>query len=186
MPEAMPFPVVEVVAVVITRSGQLLTLFNKRWGAFTLPLTKRRTWTEQPRTDQLTGETWQEAATRAAAEALGQPLPRSHLPRELPDVSVQPFQHSGRERRWKYYSFRVFSLPLGADELADRLTVAQPVDGAPVAWLTASQVLSFHPISPTAIRVVEGVLSSPHAELLAPQPGSPPLPPATGITTKPG
>jgi hypothetical protein len=185
MPEAMPFPLVEVVAVVITRNGQVLTLFHKRWGAFTLPLTKRRTWTDQARADQLAGETWVEAATRAAAEALGVPLPHSHLPRPL-EVDVQPFQHSGRDRRWKHYTFRVFSLPLGGDELTDRLTVPRPVDGAAVAWLTAAQVLSFHPISPTATRVVEAVLGSPHAHLLEPQPGSPPVPPAAAITPRPG
>jgi len=62
-------PVVETAAVLIVRDGAILVVLNDRWGAFTLPMTKRRSWAAPNVKD--TGERveeWEDAAVRVAAD----------------------------------------------------------------------------------------------------------------------
>jgi hypothetical protein len=63
-------PQVEVgVALVTNRNDEVLLIYNDRWGAFTLPMTKRRR-------GRLTNEPLSWTAVRAAAEALEVPVRR--------------------------------------------------------------------------------------------------------------
>ncbi len=68
-------PVVDVAACVISCQGKILIGFNSKWGAFTLPTTKRRSWEDaNAAKGSVREEDWDDAAVRAAAEWLGQTL----------------------------------------------------------------------------------------------------------------
>ena len=141
---------VEVVAVLLTRNGHVLTVFNPRWGAFTMPMTKRRTWND-PAAGGRRDEAPQQAAVRAAAEALGKPLPPGQWPQRL-EVDVEPYQQSDRDGLWKRYTFHVFWLPLDGP-LAD--AQPRPWDNAAFVWVSAEEIQSWEPVSLTARHVLD-------------------------------
>ena len=117
-----PFPEVRLAAVAITRGPEFLTVFNPKWCAFTLPMTKRRVWTdpEVPAADH--EEDPLHAALCAVAEVLARPFAPFEFPGPVELVELQPFQQSDRDGVWKLYRFDVFrmELPGGRHPLAGR------------------------------------------------------------------
>ena len=138
-------PITEVVAVVVMKAGHILLAYNEKWGAFTLPMTKRRTW-EDPsqKADAVREEEWEDAALRAASEWLGSTTKAK--PEGL--GQVPEFQQSDRDGKWKRYHTEAF-----------RLVVEDSLDSAPgksTEWLTVEDILDEdrRPISPTARHVM--------------------------------
>ena len=46
MTDKPDFPEVDVAVALIVRRERILTTYNPRWGAFTLPMSKRRSWND--------------------------------------------------------------------------------------------------------------------------------------------
>jgi hypothetical protein len=132
---------IDVAVVAVTRGARLLMAFNSSWGSFTLPMSKRRLFADPNLPPAKREEAWNEAAARAAAEALGQTIPLKQL--ELV-ADIPEYRQSDRNGEWKRYHFQVFRLALPED-VAVKGTV-------PVEWLTVKELLDPNraPISPTA------------------------------------
>ena len=135
-------PVVEVSVALITWRRRILSVFNPRWGAFSLPMTKRRQWIaprapKSPRT-----EDWLAAATRAAAEALGRTLSAGRI--NGPVLRLNGYTQSDSDGLLKEYHFRVFHIPVDA--------TVELLGGAVTEWLLTAQFADPDrvPISPTA------------------------------------
>ncbi len=145
------FPEVRVAAVAITRGDEFLTTFNGRWGGFTLPMSKRRTWSDPQVPGSERHEEAGDAAIRASAEALGRPLGPDDRLERLELMELEPYHQSNRDGAWKSYRFEVFRLRLAADT---RPSVAP---GAIFAWLSLDAMRESRPVSPTAIRLAEAI-----------------------------
>jgi hypothetical protein len=143
MSEPTDFPVVDVAVTLITRGGRVLAVYNPRWGAFTLPMTRRRDWHDPAVAASHHGEDWADAAARAAAEWLG----RTCDPKPLLD-DPGGYQQSDRDGAWKRYHFQTFQVALADDPAL--------APGAVVEWLTPAELLSptRRPISPTARHLI--------------------------------
>lgn len=148
-------PVLDVVATVILYQGRVLTVYNKKWGAFTLPTTKRRSWEDDAiAKGAVREEPWENAAARAAAEWLGHTLTAT-----LTDLGEVPeFQQSDRDGKWKRYRLKAYLLDLDAEPSIPPMQI--------VEWLSPDDILDEKrmPISPTARHIVsylqlKGVLS---------------------------
>lgn len=138
-------PMVDVAVTLVMHEGQILLGYNEKWGAFTLPSTKRRSW-EDPNAakESVREEDWEDAAVRAAAEWVGRTL--TVKPEYIGEVPE--FQQSDRDGKWKRYRMRAYHV-----EVADTsMTTSQRC----TEWLTIEEVLdkARRPISPTARHVV--------------------------------
>jgi hypothetical protein len=138
-------PLVDVAAVLVTNGNRILAVYNEKWGSFTLPMAKRRTWEGRP-ADKAGAHTeeWEDAAVRAAAEYLGRTL--TSRPRPL--VTLAEFQQSDRDGQWKRYHLRAFKLAVDPDTRPSPAVVAE--------WLTADDFTDEkrQPISPTARHII--------------------------------
>ena len=137
---------VEVVAVVVTdRDQQVLLTFNDNWGAFSLPMTRRRRGRQG-------NELLRRAALRVAAEALGVP---ARLVAPGPKRVAGTIE-SGRQLVDKFYTYDVFHAEPHPD-FADRIQVRQPH-----FWASPHRVLSgtLEPISESARFILRGVLAA--------------------------
>ena len=132
------------VAVTVIQSGQkILTVYNPKWGSFTLPMTKRRQWQDPSADNGTRDEEWADAAARAAAEWLGRTF--GDFPEPL--LEIADFQQSDREGTWKWFRLMVFRILLDRQE---RL-----VDGAIAEWLADDEFQpNRRPISDTARHVI--------------------------------
>ncbi len=146
MSAELDFPQVEVSVVVLERGGLLLAEFNPNWKTFTLPMARLR------RLHQVGGpshESPMDAAVRAAATALGRPLPPAQYPQPLTVALPPHYQLSGREQwKTKRYTYRPF---------ARRVTDSEPRHalGWHTLWLKRGDFLTHQPISPSAMFVIE-------------------------------
>jgi hypothetical protein len=133
-----------VAVTLLVQGGNLLAVYNPKWSAFTLPMTKRRQWRD-PEFPQVREEEWVDAAARAVAEWLGRTI--TVAPVVVDDLGG--FAQGDRDGVWKRYNFHVFRVALPAG--------AAPVAGAVWEWLTPAQMLdpNRRPISPTARYVVQ-------------------------------
>lgn len=146
MSAASEFPQVEVAVVVLERAGMLLAEFNPKWEMFTLPMARLR---RRPSVGEAHREAPAEAALRAAAKALGRPLPPQSFPKPLAlDVPPHLYLHSRRDQHRKRYTYYVFG--------------RRVVDPAPrhaigwhVLWLKPDEFRTYVPVSPTAKFVIE-------------------------------
>ena len=77
------YPLIDVVALLISRDGRLLLDYNEPWSAFCLPITKLRDVQALVPDGEGRLETPQEAAVRAAVEVLGIPLAPDRLPKPV-------------------------------------------------------------------------------------------------------
>jgi hypothetical protein len=137
---------VQLSAVLITDAeGRFLLDFNENWGSFAFPMSKQH---ELPATvpgGTVTVETSLGAALRAAAEILGRPLPPASL-KPLP-VEMPPYNQSGRDGKWRRYSFHLFGLTIKF--------APGPVSGHSAVWLTRAELETAEPISPTVRKILE-------------------------------
>ena len=135
-------PVVEVSVALITWRRRILSVLNSRWGAFSLPMTKRRQWIapRAPRAPRI--EDWLAAATRAAAEALGRTLGAGRI--SGPVLRLDGYTQSDSDGLLKEYHFQVFHIPVDA--------TVELLGGAATEWLLPAQFADPDrvPISPTA------------------------------------
>ena len=138
-----PMNVEVVVSLVTNPSRRILLTFNERWGAFTLPMTRRRRGREG-------NEPLTRAAFRAAGEALGVPV---RLVQEDSRRLAGRLQ-SGRQLVDKQYRYDVFHVEPHPD-FDDRLRIREPH-----MWLSPHMVLAgaYEPISPSARTIVKGTL----------------------------
>ena len=140
----MQFPKVEISAVAIVRSGRILAVYNSAWGAFTLPMTKRRVLQDKKIEAVHRDESWEHAAARAVAECLGRTIVDVKLLTRLPG-----FQQSDRDGAVKEFDVNAFryDLPAGIEPRAELLT----------EWLTLEEWLDPKraPISPTAVNILK-------------------------------
>src|SRR5262250_2384570 len=92
---------VDVSVVLIERSGLLLAEANQKWGSFSLPQARLR---RRPGPGVGERKAPLDAAVRAAARALGRPLPSTGLPQPVPlDEASATWIRSGRDHRVKRY-----------------------------------------------------------------------------------
>lgn len=138
-------PMVDVAVTLVMHGDLILLGYNEKWGAFTLPSTKRRTW-EDPNAakEAAREEDWEDAAVRAAAEWVGRTL--TAKPEYIGEVPE--FQQSDRDGKWKRYRMRAFHVEVEDTSLTTSHRCTE--------WLTVAQILdkTRRPISPTARHVV--------------------------------
>lgn len=146
MPNSPSMPTVEVAANAIFRPGLVLTVYNPRWGAFTLPMTKRRRWKDPTLRTGVRTERWRDAAIREAADLLGRTLVLSEFPTLL--MRTEEYQQSDRSGEWKSYDFRVFRMQLQPNE---RLR-----DGVIAEWVCPEDAMEgkVRPVSPTTVYIL--------------------------------
>ena len=136
---------IEVGVTVVQRDGKLLTVYNQKWGAFTLPMTKRRSWGHPDDPKMIRPEDWRDTAIRNLVECFG----RTYT--EEPDIlfEVSDFHQSDRDQKVKDYHFHVF----GAVTVGDAPLIA----GVLGEWLTPDEILdpSRRPMSSTARYLVK-------------------------------
>lgn len=139
------FPMVDVAVTVIMHGKYFLAVYNRDWGAFTLPMTKRRRYEDPNVEGGIREEEWVHAASRAAAEWTGRTSTSG--PKVL--LEIAEFRQGDRDGKWKRYHFQVFLLPL--DEKPSL------VPGAIAEWLTPDDFLNKNrqPISPTARHLIQ-------------------------------
>lgn len=106
----MKCPTVEAVAVVIAQGSNILAVFNPRWGAFTLPMSKRKQFLDRTISEAAKPEEWDRAAARVAAEILGRSFTRKEFPK--PICEIKDFEQSDADGVWKLYTIQVFGLKL--------------------------------------------------------------------------
>jgi hypothetical protein len=143
MPEKR-FADVSVKVVAITRGNAILTVFNPRWGGYSLPMSKTKTWPHPDDSSKIVEESPRDTAIRAAVEALGRPLGLHELPKHHPVHSLEPYDQSARDAEWKCYHYEVFQLEVGPGE------IPKPFDGAPLAWMTMEEFETLQPVTSTA------------------------------------
>lgn len=138
------FPKVEISAVVIVRGERILGVFNDKWGAFTLPMTKRRVWQDKKIEAVHRDESWEHAGARAIVEVVGKSVVGLR-----PLVTLPGFQQGDRDGAVKEYVVNAFryDLPAGVEPRADVVT----------EWLTLEEWLDPKraPISPTAVNILK-------------------------------
>jgi len=137
-------PLVDVAATLITHGDRILAVYNPKWGSFTLPMSKRRSWENVAAKEKaVTIEDWEDTAVRAAAEWLGCTV--TQKPEFL--LEAAEFQQSDRDAKWKRYRLQAF-----------KVTVDDPaaVQGGNCEWLSVDELLDENrrPISPTARYVI--------------------------------
>ncbi len=146
MPKPFHYPEVNLSVAVILCEGRTLLTWNENWGAFSLPMTKIRSWPGPSGSVDENSESAQQAAIRAAAEGLGRPLKGSEIPEQSVELELQPYSHrSHRDGQWKRYSREVFVFQIEGD--------LSSFSGKGV-WLTSSEVSSMQPISQTAQEIL--------------------------------
>ena len=139
-----PTPELAVTVISIEDTNKILTIFNPRWGSFTLPMTKRKKWIDPEVPAGNRHEDLVLSATRAAAEALGKTLPANSPPQLL--LKEIDYRQSDSEGVWKVYLLNIFGLrvPSGAVLTPDTT----------VEWLSPHDFAAREPISPTARYVI--------------------------------
>ena len=137
-------PSVDVGVAVIVRGDKILSVYNHKWGSFTLPMSKLRKWQDPQAGSGVRFEAGQQAACRAAAETLGRTLT---VEPETAGVDVTLAQ-SDSDLLWKRYSFRVFKFEFKG--------AVRTAPGVISEWLTKNQFLDPKrwPISDTARHLV--------------------------------
>ncbi len=136
----------DVSVALITWRKRVLTVFNPRWGAFTLPMTKRREWVARHARKSRREESWEDAAIRAAAEALGRTFSAKAV--TGPVLKLDGYAQSDSDGQVKTYHFQVFHIPLD--------TEIELLSGAVAEWLLPVELADpdREPISPTARHLV--------------------------------
>ncbi len=136
------FPELVVAVTVITQmeSNRILAVWNPRWSAFTLPMTKQMRWQDPnaPAGDRV--EAINRTAVRAAAEVLGKTLEPTVLRRLMPEE--RQYGQSDSDGTWKLYRLNIYGLSLVED-------IGLPVRVA-AEWLTPEQFAAREPVSNTA------------------------------------
>jgi len=138
---------VEVVVNVITKPGLVLTIFNEKWGAFTLPMSKLRKHHDPLNPEDVWIEDRLDAAIRVAGELRGRTFTKGEFPKYL--YTTTEMRQSDRTGEYKLYTFHVFQMDLHPNErLRENLIVE---------WLEKDSILtdSVFPISPTAKFILE-------------------------------
>jgi hypothetical protein len=147
------------VAVVLIHNGEkLLLVYNAKWRAFTLPMTKLPYWnfveTAQIVDPQLRAisavqlqDYWLDAAAHAVVECLGQPNdPRPVLDGPL-EVEYSLLERSWRDGAERFYQYKLFDL-----KVAEAFQSRQQ----PSAWLSVAESRDpkNRPISPTVREIL--------------------------------
>ncbi len=142
-------PVVDVAAVLILRGDLILVVYNDKWGAFSLPMSKIRPWERALEESQKTTTYGRIAAFRAAYKLLGRIVSEPILPLHVCESFVQS-EHDGT---MKNYNFWLFKMPVSGD--------TQLIKDVKTEWLTAEALLDENrgPISSTARRLIAEVQS---------------------------
>jgi len=138
-------PLMDVAVALIMKGDRILVVYNEKWGAFTLPMSKRRTWTDpSSKEGGERVEDWEDAAIRAATEWTG--CTSKNAPEFLLDLAE--FQQSDRDAKWKRYHLEVFKVAVGDD--------LEIPSGRVTEWLEADDIVDEerNPISPTARHIV--------------------------------
>ncbi len=143
MSAGSPPQVEAAVALVTNQNNQVLLVLNDHWGAFNLPMTKRRR-------GKLENEPMPQAAIRAAVEALGVPVRLVAGDHRRLSAHLK----SGRQLQFKNYIYDVYHIESHPD-FADRHQIRQPH-----LWLSPHLVLSgtYEPISKSARGILRAVL----------------------------
>ena len=137
-------PLVDLATTLLVKDGRVLAVYNAKWGAFTLPMSKRRRWEAPAGTKETEREEeWTDTAVRAAAEWLGRTL--TGEPEFLAEVAE--FQQSDRDAQWKRYRMRVYKIEVDTLDLPA---------GKACEWLLPDELTDEdrRPISPTARHVI--------------------------------
>jgi hypothetical protein len=142
------YPDVYVRVVAITRGESILTIFNEKWGGFTLPMSQMRKRPDARNPQELVEEDPETTAIRVMVEALGRPLASDERPRRHAVHTLDPFIQSGRDGIWKCYHYEVFQFELSPDE------VPKPYGGVPMAWMTPEEMKTLKPVTTSAIYIV--------------------------------
>ena len=119
------------VAYVVDTQGRLLLIWNEKWGAFTLPMSKLQS--DQP------SETPEQAAIRAAAEVLGVP---TRVVQGKEAKFARGLQKSPRDGDIKDYQYNVVKVEAHPD-------FASQVNGKPLVWAAIDKLqdAEYQPVS---------------------------------------
>jgi 8-oxo-dGTP pyrophosphatase MutT (NUDIX family) len=139
------FPIVDAsVALILDDVKQkFLWTWNPRWRSFSLPVSRLRPWNGIRGAHMAAAA--QEAAERAAAEAIGVPVVVHHACRLNPIL-----ERSGRDGRLKSFTYEAFRAS-AHEEFAGRTSPQLSQ-----IWLAGHEALSgdFRPLAPTSVEVI--------------------------------
>ena len=142
---AQLMPLMDVAVSLIMKGDRILMVYNEKWGSFTLPMSKRRVWTDpSSKEGGERAEDWEDAAIRAATEWTG--CTSTAAPEFLLDLAE--FQQSDRDAKWKRYHLQVFKVAVGED--------LEIPPGRVTEWLAADDIVDEErkPISATARHII--------------------------------
>jgi hypothetical protein len=148
-PSSLKLPKLDVAVVIIKNGKKILLIYNRKWGAFTLPMTNRRTLIDNRFPNaQPEEEDWGRAAARAAAEVLGLTFTPASAPK--PVFELKNCKRSDADGRIKAYNFHVFVLAVTAG-----VKLAIGTNGE---WLRPNDLGNREPISQTATEIINEFL----------------------------
>jgi hypothetical protein len=136
----MPTPKVDVAVAMIACGKKILAIYNPKWGAFSIPMTRRRKWRDPAMRLGPKDEEWRLAASRAAAEVLGRTLAPGELPAPLHEILE--YRQNDADGIWKLYNLHVFKMTLPKPP-------ASLGFGVTAEWLTADELHERVPVSST-------------------------------------
>jgi hypothetical protein len=141
------FESVEVAVTLIVKGSAILAVFNPQWGAYTVPMTKRRSWQDPNTVNGPHLEDWEDAAIRARSEYI--PGTTTDSPRFL--LEIPEYQQSDRDGKWKRFRFSVYKMAV-PENIAS-------LTGLNCVWLSTDEFLDARrrPISKTARDIVNQV-----------------------------
>lgn len=138
------WPLIDMVSVLVCKGDKVLTVYNEKWAAFTLPMSKLRKWKDPKVKDAERTEEWEDAAVRTAVEWLGCTM--TAKPERL--VEFAEFQQSDRDERWKRYHVQAYTIQVDDDIVLPPSKITE--------WLLPAEITdeSRRPISPTARHIM--------------------------------
>ena len=131
---------VDVVATLLAQGRKILAIYNPRWGAFTLPMSRRKQFNDPDVSKAIQPEDLERAAARVAAEVLGRTFAPEDFPKPL--CEIKDFEQSDADGVWKLYQVHVFGLKLSEG--------VQLAPGVIAEWMPAIEFRIREPITRTA------------------------------------
>ena len=140
---------VEVAVIVIWKSAMVLTIFNDKWGAFTLPMSKLRKHYDPLNPSEVHIEDRMDAAIRVAGELRGRTFAKNECPKYL--KTTTEMRQSDRTGEFKLYTFHVFEMSMYPDEKLRESLIFE--------WLQKQEILNntVFPVSSTAKFILEQI-----------------------------
>jgi hypothetical protein len=125
-----PLPAVDVVVTVIYHSEQVLLVFNPKWGAFTLPMTKLRQWPYGENPSPARSELPEDAAMRNVGECLGKTFLEGSqsLRQEIIELAQSDADSAAKRYLYRVFAFHALDTALAPGVAGEWLRINEILD----------------------------------------------------------